>query len=185
MSSNRPLRAKRSLWLLATAVALIAVAGLATLAIAKTAKKAKPLVKTAHNASLGATIVVDPNGMTLYELKPETSKHLLCASSLCIHFWPPAKVGKTTKLAKGPGVEGSLGRLHRTGFYQLTLDGHPLYHFSLDKHKGSVGGNGLMTFGGTWHVVKGSSSSKSTTTTTTSTTTSTTTTSSPYSYPGY
>ena len=115
MSSNRPLRAKRSLWLLATAVALIAVAGLATLAIAKTTKKAKPLVKTAHNASLGATILVDPNGMTLYELKPETSKHLLCASSLCIHFWPPAKVGKTTKLAKGTGVKGSLGRLHRNG----------------------------------------------------------------------
>ena len=108
---------------------MIAVAGLATLAIAKTTKKAKPHVKTAHNASLGATILVDSHGMTLYELKPETSKHLLCASSLCIHFWPPAKVGKTKKLAKGTGVNGSLGRLHRKGFYQLTLDGHPLYHF--------------------------------------------------------
>jgi predicted lipoprotein with Yx(FWY)xxD motif len=186
MPSNRPLRAKRSLWLLATAVALIAVAGLATLAIAKTAKKAKPNVKTAHNASLGATILVDRNGMTLYELKPETSKHLLCTSSACIHvFWPPAKVGKTEKLAKGTGVKGSLRRLPRKGFDQLTLDGHPLYHFFLDKHKGSDGGNGIMSFGGTWHVVKESSSSKSTTTTTTSTTTSTTTTSSPYSYPGY
>ena len=92
----------------------------------------------------------------------------------------PDKVGKTTKLAKGTGVKGSLGRLHRKTFYQLTLDGHPLYHFSGDTHKGSTVGNGIVSFGGTWHVVKESTSSKTTTTTTT-----TTTTSSPYSYPGY
>jgi len=181
MSSNRPLRAKRSLWLLTTALALVAVAGLAALATAKTTKKPKPLVKAAHNASLKATILVDSRGMTLYELKPETSKHLLCTPSQCFSFWPPAKVGKTTKLAKGTGVEGSLGRLHRNGFYQLTLGGHPLYHFFADKHAGADGGNGIASFGGTWHVVKESTSSKTTTTTTTTSTT----TSSPYSYPGY
>ncbi len=180
MSSNRPVRAKRSLWLLTMALALVAVAGLATLAIAKTTKKPKPLVKTAHSASLKATLLVDPNGMTLYELKPETSKHLLCTSSPCLQIWTPVKVGKTTKLAKGTGVNGSLGRLHRKTFYQLTLDGHPLYRFSGDTHKGSTAGNGIPSFGGTWHVVKESTSSKTTTTTTTSTTTS-----SPYSYPGY
>lgn len=181
MSSNRPLRAKRSLWLLTVALTLVAVAGLSTLAIAKTAKKPKPLVKTTHSASLQATLLVDATGMTLYELKPETSKHLLCNSSPCFHFWPPAKVGKTTKLAKGTGVKGSLGRLHRTGFYQLTLDGHPLYRYFLDTRKGLSGGNGIVGFGGTWHVVKEQASSKTTTTTTTSTST----TSSPYVYPGY
>ncbi len=123
--------------------------------------------------------------MTLYELKPETSKHLLCTTSQCFSFWPPAKVGKTTKLAKGTGVKGSLGRLHRNGFYQLTLDGHPLYHFFADKHAGSAGGNGIVSFGGTWHVVTESTSSKTDDDDHDQTTTTSTTSSSPYSYPGY
>jgi predicted lipoprotein with Yx(FWY)xxD motif len=183
MSSRSPLRGRRSLWLLSAAAAVIALAGLTTLAIAKTTKKAKPLVKTAHNATLKATILVDPNGRTLYELRPETSKHLLCKVSLCFQFWPPAKVGKHTKLAKGTGVNGTLGRLHRSGFDQLTLNGHPLYRYLGDTGKGSTNGQGIVHFGGTWHVVKESSSSKSTQTTTT--TTSTSTSSSPYQYPTY
>ncbi len=182
MSSKSPLRGRRSLWLLTAAAALIALAGLATLAIAKTAKP-KPLVKTAHSTAQKATILVDSSGRTLYELKPETSKHLLCKTSPCFQFWPPAKVGKHTKLAKGTGVKGTLGRLHRSGFDQLTLGGRPLYRYSGDTSKGSTNGQGIVAFGGTWHVVKESSSRKSTHTTTT--TTSTSTSSSPYQYPTY
>ena len=182
MSSKSPLRGRRSLWLLTAAAALIALAGLATLAIAKTAKP-KPLVKTAHSATQNATILVDASGRTLYELKGETAKHLLCTPGLCFQFWPPAKVGKKTTLAKGAGVKGKLTRLHRKGFDQLTLDGHPLYRYSGDPSKGSTNGQGIKSFGGTWHVVKESSSSKSTHTTTT--TTSTSTSSSPYQYPPY
>lgn len=180
MPSNRPLRANRSLWLLSAALALVALAGLTALATAKTSKKPAPLVRAAHNASLSETILVDAQGRTLYELNPETAKHLLCSTSQCIGFWPPAKVGRTTKLAKGTGVKGTLGRLHRKGFDQLTLDGRPLYRFSFDKTKGSAGGNGIKSFGGTWHVVKEGGSSKSTQTTTTTTTSSTS--SSPYPY---
>jgi predicted lipoprotein with Yx(FWY)xxD motif len=181
MSSTRPLRGRRPLWLLTAVAALIALTGLATLAIAKTnKKKPKPLVKTAHSATQNATILVDANGRTLYELRPETAKHVLCKTSACLQFWPPDKVGKKTRLAKGAGVKGSLGRLHRKGFDQLTLDRHPLYHFSGDPSKGSTNGQGIRSFGGTWHVVKESSSSKrSQTTTTTSTSTS------PYGYPTY
>jgi len=181
-SPSKPLRTRRSAWMFAAVVALIAVAGVAALAVAKTSKKPAPLVKTARNATLKQTILVDAKGRTLYELRPETTKHLLCTSSACFGFWPPAKVGAKTKLAKGTGVKGRLGRMHRKGFSQLTLDGHPLYHFSGDTHNGSAVGNGFKTFGGTWHVVQESSSSKGSGTTTTTTTT---TTSSTYSYPGY
>ncbi len=183
--SSKPVRAKRAVWLFAAMIALVALAGAATLAVAKTSKKPKPLVKTARNASQNATILVDANGITLYELSPETTKHLLCTSSACLQFWPPVKVGKHAKLAKGAGVKGTLGRLHRSGFDQLTLSGRPLYRFSGDPGKGSAFGQGIKSFGGTWHVVKESRTSSHTTTTTTSTTstTSTTTSSSPYPYP--
>lgn len=182
-SSSSPPRGRRPVWLIAAVVALFAAAGLTALAAAHTSKKRKPLVKTAHNAALKATILVDANGKTLYELKPETAKHLLCTSSTCLDVWPPAKLGRHVKLVKSKDVKGRLGRLHRRGFDQLTLDGRPLYRFSGDSRKGSAAGQGLMSFGGTWHVVKESRSSSGTTTTTT--TTSTTTSSSPYSYPGY
>ena len=50
-----------------------------------------PTLKTADNASLGETIVVDGRGMTVYELRPETAHHLLCKKSNgCLKNWPPA-----------------------------------------------------------------------------------------------
>jgi predicted lipoprotein with Yx(FWY)xxD motif len=177
---------RRMAWLLAALVAGFAVAALAALAGAQTPKPPPATVKTAHNSQLSATIVVDSHGMSLYELKPETSHHLLCTSSQCFGFWPPLKTTKKAQLVKGHGVPGKLGRIHRSGFYQVTLDGHPLYHFSADSKKGQANGQGIQSFGGTWHTVKvtthTSHSSTSTTTPTTSTSTSTST-SSTYSYP--
>jgi predicted lipoprotein with Yx(FWY)xxD motif len=36
----------------------------------------------------------------------------------------------------------------------VTLNGRPLYTFALDKgKKGSAKGEGIVAFGGTWHVV--------------------------------
>jgi predicted lipoprotein with Yx(FWY)xxD motif len=62
-------------------------------------------------------------------------------------------------------VPGTIGVITRTdGTQQVTLDGHPLYHFSGDKAAGDTNGNG---FGGIWHVVttSGASSGGGTTTT--------------------
>jgi predicted lipoprotein with Yx(FWY)xxD motif len=43
----------------------------------------------------------------------------------------------------------------RKRFTQATLNGHPLYTFSEDAGmKGSASGEGLHSFGGTWHVSK-------------------------------
>ena len=42
----------------------------------------------------------------------------------------------------------------RDGFTQVTLNGHPLYTFEGDGNKAGVAnGNGIVAFGGTWHVV--------------------------------
>jgi predicted lipoprotein with Yx(FWY)xxD motif len=64
-------------------------------------------------------------------------------------------VSAHAKLTKARGVKGTVSKLHRAGFYQVMLNGHPLYRFLSDGgKKGSATGEGIAAFGGTWHVVR-------------------------------
>ena len=129
-------------------------------------------LKAAHNATIGKTIVVDSTGRTVYELKGETRHHLLCTSKMCLQFWPPVTVRSAqTKLSNAAGIKGKLGILHRDHFFQVTLGGLPLYRFKLDTAKGQAKGQGIVIFGGTWHVVTASSHNRSSGSTTTGSTT--------------
>jgi predicted lipoprotein with Yx(FWY)xxD motif len=112
-------------------------------------------VTAATNPALGARIVVDRHGRTLYVLSPETAHQLLCTSRQCLAAWPPATVSSAhAKLTLGTGVTGRLGTLRRSdGRFQLTLRGHPLYRFVADHAKGQANGNGIRNFGGTWHAL--------------------------------
>jgi predicted lipoprotein with Yx(FWY)xxD motif len=118
-------------------------------------------IGSASNSSLGKRVVVNAQGHTLYSLSPETASHLLCKSRECLKFWPPLTVSSpTTKLKDGPGVHGHLGILHRgNGLLQVTLAGRPLYRFSQDHAKGQANGEGIESFGGTWHAVAAGSAS--------------------------
>jgi predicted lipoprotein with Yx(FWY)xxD motif len=119
---------------------------------------------SASNSTLGKRVVVNAQGRTLYALSPETTTHLLCKSSECIKFWPPLTVSSAaTRLKDGPGVHGHLAILRRrNGLLQVTLRGMPLYRFSRDHAKGQANGEGIESFGGTWHAVVGSSASTTT-----------------------
>jgi predicted lipoprotein with Yx(FWY)xxD motif len=113
------------------------------------------VLTAAANQRLGETIAVDTHGRTLYALSPETAHHLLCRSRACLQLWIPLTVssGKASPRA-GSGVQGHLGLLRRqNGKWQVTLRGMPLYRFSGDSAKGQANGQGIMSFGGTWHAV--------------------------------
>ena len=140
------------------------------------------VVTAAPNQQLNETVVVDTRGHTLYALSPETAHHLLCTSNACQQIWPPATVRSAKlKLRAGPGVQGHLGLLRRAGGkWQLTLRGRPLYRFSGDSAKGAANGEGIKSFGGTWHAVTGASHPTSPST---GTTTPTTPTPAPPTYP--
>lgn len=136
-------------------------------------------------------IVVNGRGVSVYWLGGETTRRLLCKTAQCFMFWPPVKVAHGAKV-KAVGFKGRLGTLRRKGFTQATLNGHPVYTFVQDGGKRGVAtGDGVVAFGGPWHVFKvsggrsaaagGSSSSTTSSTGTMSTTTTTSTT----SYPGY
>jgi predicted lipoprotein with Yx(FWY)xxD motif len=141
----------------ASAVALAALTATSAVAIAKV----KPTVKPSKNAAIGKTIVVNAKGATLYRLKGETKSHMLCADASCVGFWPPLTVRSAhTKVVAGKGVKGKLGVFKRPdGKFQVTLRGLPLYRFSGDSAKGQANGEGIVSFGGTWHVVPAKSGS--------------------------
>jgi len=187
----RPRRRGRRAALVGCGTGVLAVAAsFATVAFAAGAFT----VSSAANSKLGEQVAVNAQGRTLYALSPETAKHLLCKSKECLAFWPPLTVSSTkTKLKAGPGVQGHLGILHRNGgILQVTLRGVPLYRFSLDHAKGEANGEGVKSFGGTWHAVSARStpstgmapttSTPSTTPTTTTPTTTTPSTEPPYGY---
>ncbi len=168
------------------ALPIAAIAGLATallvsVALAKTftlqvAKDAK-VTNTAH-VTKSETIIINSRGRAAYALTGDSKRHPECTKADgCFQFWLPVTVSSAKKLSKASSIKGKLGTWHRNGFTQVTLGGHPLYTFVLDTHKRAATGEGIKSFGGTWHVAKPSGSVGHAGTTTSGTTTGTTTTS--------
>lgn len=146
------------------------------------AKSKSYTLMVAHNATVQPmggsakteSIVVNGHGFAVYWLSGDSESHPLCTSSQCMGFWPPLKVSRKSHLSAQPGIHGKLGTWKHNGFTQVTLGGHPLYTFSLDKSRHDATGEGVQSFGGTWHVALpgGSGPSSKNTTSNTSTTSS-------------
>ena len=106
-------------------------------------------VKTASNATLGATVLVDAQGMTLYSLSAEQNGKFICTSSSCLAVWHPLSSSAGTP----SGSVGSLGTVKRSdGTVQVTYKGMPLYTFAQDQSPGEVKGQGIKDVG-TWSAV--------------------------------
>jgi predicted lipoprotein with Yx(FWY)xxD motif len=107
------------------------------------------LVSTAHNKTLGKTILVNNRGRSLYSLSVERHGKFICKTSFCLSVWMPLTVRKGTKPT---GVAG-LGTIKRPGGkIQVAYRGAPLYTFSRDTKRGDVKGNGFKDVG-VWRVV--------------------------------
>jgi predicted lipoprotein with Yx(FWY)xxD motif len=135
---------------------------------------ASATVKTASNAKFG-TILVDSAGRTLYTLT-NGGQPVACTGA-CAGVWPPLLLANgATSATPGAGVTG-LATTSAAGGTQVTQNGDPLYTFSGDTNAGDANGEGITSFGGTWHVAKpaGSSGSGGTVPPTTSAAGSTTT----------
>ncbi len=185
----RPRRGRRSLGAVAGGVAAALAIGVSFAAVALAAG-GTTTVGSASNSRLATRVAVSAQGRTLYALSPETTHRLLCTSAACLKAWPPLTVpSRKTKLRAGSGVHGQLGILRRSdGRLQVTLRGRPLYRFSGDRAKGEANGEGIESFGGTWHAVTaaaGASSPTPTTPSMTPTTPSTTPTTPAPETPGY
>jgi len=107
-----------------------------------------PLVGTAHNARIHATILVNPSGRTLYNLSAERKGRFICTDTACLSFWHPLVVPKGTV----PTGRVTLGTLRRPdGRIQVTYRGAPLYTFVKDVRPGQTNGEGFKDVG-VWHA---------------------------------
>ena len=99
-------------------------------------------------------VLVDSNGMTLYDFHKDKGTASSCYGA-CAEAWPPMLTeGEPTV---GNGAMGSkLGTTERKdGTTQVTYAGHPLYTFVEDKKPGEANGNDISAFGGEWYALQG------------------------------
>ncbi len=128
----------------------------ATSAASSTASGA--VVKSASNSALGATVLVDAQGMTLYSLSGEQNGKWICTSAACTAVWHPVLAPSS---GTPSGSVGSLGTVTRPdGTVQVSYKGMPLYTFAEDTQPGDTKGQGIKDVG-TWSAVTLSSQSAS------------------------
>ena len=106
------------------------------------------MVKEAHSASLGKTVLTANNGLTLYTLSAEKHGTFICKGS-CLKDWHPLVVAKGVK-PTGPVALGTIKRPDN-GLRQVSFEGRPLYSFDDDHKKGDANGEGFKDVG-TWHA---------------------------------
>jgi predicted lipoprotein with Yx(FWY)xxD motif len=109
-------------------------------------------VKTATDAALGGTVLVDSRGMMLYRLTGETAGKFICTGA-CLKVWHPlvASTGSAPS-----GTVGSLGTVTRSdGPVHVTFKGEPLYTFVKDTSPGEATGQGIKDVG-TWTAIRAS-----------------------------
>jgi predicted lipoprotein with Yx(FWY)xxD motif len=112
---------------------------------------ADAVVRTMTVGKLGK-ILVNSQGQVLYSFT-NNGTSVPCSAS-CLAVWPAVTppAGVTTP-SGGPGV-GTLGTTTTNGPTQVTVNGLPLYTYAGDSAPGIANGNNLVSFGGTWKVVK-------------------------------
>jgi predicted lipoprotein with Yx(FWY)xxD motif len=119
---------------------------------------ANSVVKTASNSTLGATVLTNAAGMTLYALSGEHAGKFICTSAACVGVWHPLT---PTGTGTPGGSVGTLGVVTRPdGTKQVTYKGAPLYTFAQDKGPGEANGQGIKDVG-TWHAVTTTASATS------------------------
>jgi predicted lipoprotein with Yx(FWY)xxD motif len=133
------------------AIALAAALSVTLLLVTRSgnASGGTPLVKTAHNAALGKTILVTRGGLTLYSLSAERHGRFICTGSFCLSLWKPLVIARGVKPT---GVSGLSAVKRPDGRRQVAFRGAPLYRFVQDTKAGQVKGNGFKDVG-VWRPV--------------------------------
>ena len=106
-------------------------------------------VKTVSNSKVGATVLVNAAGMTLYRLSGEHSGKFICTSAACTGVWHPLTV---TAGATPSGTSGLSTVKRPNGTEQVAYQGMPLYTFNGDHSPGQANGQGFKDVG-TWNAV--------------------------------
>lgn len=102
---------------------------------------------TVHGKS--EKVLANAAGKTLYYLTSDTATHIACTGR-CTTFWPP--LISTGLPTSSDALPHKLSIRRDANGRQVEYDGHLLYTFSGDLSAGQANGEGITSFGGTWHV---------------------------------
>jgi predicted lipoprotein with Yx(FWY)xxD motif len=125
---------------------------------------------TAKVSGVG-TVVVDRKGRSVYILTSGDHTNVSCtAASGCTKVWPDLPLPDGVSAAKaGHGVQASLlGTKKLTdGKTYPTYNGWLMYEYTGDSGRGQANGQGIKSYGGTWHVLDASGNPVTSSTSTT------------------
>ena len=117
--------------------------------VAMTVPRYGVVLGTSHHASL-------------YLLTAERGGKIVCTGG-CVALWPPLLAGAGSLARRIPGLAGRLGLVRRGPHVeQVTYDGYPLYSYAGDPGPRASAGEGIVSFGGTWYLVRASATTAST-----------------------
>ena len=106
------------------------------------------------NAQKLGMVLVDSNGMTLYDFHKDKGTTSSCYGP-CAEGWPPMLTEGEPTVGNGASAS-KLGTTERKdGTMQVTYAGHPLYTFVEDKKPGEANGNDVSAFGAEWYALQG------------------------------
>jgi predicted lipoprotein with Yx(FWY)xxD motif len=110
------------------------------------------VVKTMNVTGLGS-ILVNSQGQVLYTFTTSSGAAAHCSAS-CLAAWPAVTLPTGVTTPTGSSGVGTLGTTTSNGPTQVTVGGLPLFTFAGDPGPGEAKGNNIVSFGGTWKVVK-------------------------------
>lgn len=111
------------------------------------------VVAVAKSPELGAAILVDSKGFTLYDFHKDKGSKSACYGA-CAGVWPPLTTSGAPQATSGAEAS-KLGTTERSdGTMQVTYAGHPLYTYVVDKKPGEAKGNDFSSYGGQWYALK-------------------------------
>lgn len=128
---------------------------------------------TANVGGLGS-VLVDASGRTVYELSSASVKNLPCtASTGCTSVWTPLPLpsGTSSATATGGAISSLLSTTSVGAATYPIYNGWVLYEFTGDSGSDQANGQGISSFGGTWHAVSASGTPVATASSTGTTTT--------------
>lgn len=101
-------------------------------------------------------VLATAHGDTLYLLRGSGGEQVDCSGG-CLSLWPPLVVGSSVRAVRAvPAARGKLGLVARDGERQVTYNGYRLYTYAGDTGPRQSNGEGVVSFGGTWYLVRAS-----------------------------
>jgi predicted lipoprotein with Yx(FWY)xxD motif len=119
-----------------------------------TGAEAGAVVVSLGNVQKLGMVLVDSNGMTLYDFHKDKGGKSSCYGA-CTAVWPPLLTEGKPQVGNGASAS-MIGTVERKdGTMQVTYAGHPLYTYLGDKKPGEATGNDIDDFGAEWYALQG------------------------------